>query len=72
MDTYIFEGEEVVLTGRTASKNIGSGSPSKLLQRPMVEITPFDKDNGTWKKWTIMGTLFKVDAIVGSTKVRSD
>ena len=54
-DTYVLGEAEVVLTGRKASRAGPGGKTTEL-----VEVTPANKDDGTWKKWTPMATLFKV------------
>jgi hypothetical protein len=53
--TYVLDGEEVVLTGRIAKRETTSGRSTEL-----VEVQPADKDNGSWKKWVAMNSLFKV------------
>lgn len=55
MDTYVNGEFEVILTGRTASR---AGVGGKMVE--LVEITPANKDDGTWKKWLPMASLFKV------------
>jgi len=55
MDTYVLGEHEVKLTGRKAAR-AGVGGKSQEL----VEVTPANKDDGTWKKWTPMSALFKV------------
>lgn len=55
MDTYIFEETEVKLTGRKAARPTASGKQVEL-----VEITPVNEYDGTWKKWTSMNVLYKV------------
>jgi len=54
MDTYVLGEDEVKLTGRTANRAVGSKT------QELVEITPANPDDGTWKKWTPMSALFKV------------
>lgn len=58
--TYVFEGVEVVKTGRVAVKNItkrGSLIPVKSFE--IVEIEPLDKSMD-WKKWIDPNQLFTV------------
>lgn len=55
VDTYVFENTEVVKTGRKAQRKLTSGKIDEL-----VEVTPTDRMNGTWKKWVIVGQLHTV------------
>lgn len=55
MTTYVLQDTEVKLTGRTASKK---GVGTKVNE--LVEVTPSDEDNGTWKKWVPLHTLFQI------------
>ncbi len=57
METYVLGEDEVKLTGRKASR---AGVGGKMQE--LVEITPANIDDGTWKKWTPMSALFKVSA----------
>ena len=52
---YVSSDVEVKLTGRIAIK---PGVTSKSLQ--LVEITPADENNGTWKKWVPFSSLFEI------------
>ncbi len=54
--TYVCGESEVRLTGRTASRAIGSKA------QELVEVTPSDPDQGTWKKWVPISSLFKVNS----------
>jgi hypothetical protein len=54
-DTYIYDELEVKLTGRKAVKKTASGKSVEL-----VEVTPVNEHDGTFRKWTSMNTLFKV------------
>lgn len=56
MTTYVLHDTEVKLTGRKASKK---GVGTKVNE--LVEVTPSDEDNGTWKKWVPMNTLFQIE-----------
>ena len=49
---YIYENCEVVLTGRRATKQ-----GTNLV---LVEITPKDPNDGTWKKWVSEKVLFQI------------
>ncbi len=60
MDTYVFEGTEVKLTGRRAERTVTkTGKPPKVIG-VQVEITPVDRDGPTWTKWVDEKALFKV------------
>ena len=57
-ETYVFEGTEVVKTGRVAEreiKSVGGKAPRKLI---LVEITP--SDGLDWKKWVDPALLFSI------------
>lgn len=56
---YVYENIEVKKTGRTASRTIGTSTKIQVV----VEITPSDEDNGTWKKWVNPDQLF----VIGDT-----
>jgi hypothetical protein len=51
----VYNDGEVKLTGRIASKPGVGGKTQEL-----VEITPIDEDQGTWKKWVPKAVLFRV------------
>lgn len=55
IQTYVHEEFEVRQTGRTADKMVGTR------QLILVEITPVDENNGTWKKWVMPSALFKIN-----------
>lgn len=52
---YVYDNVEVVKTGRTAKKALRSGKVDEL-----VEITPVESMDGTWKKWVRDVELFEV------------
>jgi hypothetical protein len=56
MQTFILQDLEVRLTGRTASRK-GPG----LKVQELVEVTPVDEDQGSWKKWVPRATLFEIN-----------
>ncbi len=60
MTTYVYEGQEVRQTGRTASRKINLPG-GKVRESLLVEITPVDVDDG-WKKWVAPEQLFTVTA----------
>lgn len=53
----VYEGAEVVKTGRIAKKQITING--KIREFELVEITPFDSDFD-WKKWVRPEDLFKI------------
>ena len=53
--SYVFENVEVVLTGRTAVRELRSGKSESL-----YEITPKHSTTGVWKKWVRFVDLFEV------------
>lgn len=54
-DTFVYENNEVIKTGRSATKTLKSGKVDTL-----VEITPKDNSIGIWKKWVRVDDLFVV------------
>lgn len=55
MKTFVYTDTEVKLTGRKATRRAPGGKEQEL-----VEITPADEDNGTWKKWVPQSTMFEI------------
>lgn len=55
MKTYVLNDTEVKLTGRVAKRAAPGGKETEL-----VEVTPADEDNGTWKKWVPRASLFEI------------
>jgi hypothetical protein len=59
-ETFVFEGTEVVKTGREAVREIksvgGKTTPRKLV---LVEITPVDS-TFEWRKWVDPSHLFVI------------
>lgn len=59
--TYVHDGVEVVKTGRVAKKERATtgrrvtGSASLL-----YEITPADRESGSWKKWVKESELYEI------------
>jgi hypothetical protein len=53
--TYVYDNVEVEKTGRTAAKTLKSSKVDVL-----VEITPTNPTQGTWKKWVRETDLFEV------------
>lgn len=54
--TYVYEGAEVIKTGRVASKSLASGKKDTV-----VEITPVHSTVGTWKKWVAEAHLYEIE-----------
>lgn len=54
--SYVYEGIEVVPTGRTASRVLQTGKVISLR-----EITPIDQSVGVWKRWVPHDELYKID-----------
>ncbi len=60
MAQYVYSGIEVVLTGRTAKKEIkGRGRAATRLDI-IHEIEPADKEQGSFKKWVRMEDLHEI------------
>ena len=59
--TYVHEGIEVRLTGRTAKKQKRTTSKRVAATETLVhEITPSNAESGSWKKWVKMTDLFEI------------
>lgn len=63
--TYVIDNIEVILTGRSAEKEVGLTKTEvggRLLPRfdVLVEVTPLDKEEGSWKKWVRKIDLYEV------------
>jgi hypothetical protein len=55
--TYVLHDTEVKLTGRTAQRKMPGGKALEL-----VEVSPADENDGTWKKWVPRATLFEIQS----------
>jgi hypothetical protein len=55
---FVLHDTEVKLTGRVAGRAIGANKSQEL-----VEVTPSEEENGTWKKWVPKSSLFKINTI---------
>lgn len=53
--TYVYDGTEIIKTGKIARKSLSSGKIDTL-----VEITPKQKINGSWFKWVRESDLYEV------------
>lgn len=64
--SYVHEGIEVVLTGRVAKKEkkrpVTRRTATAVVNQDGLihEITPKDKEIGSWKKWVKMTDLFEI------------
>lgn len=58
--TYVYDGQEVIKTGRTASRfvKMASNKPDRELQ--LIEITPAGETDG-WKKWVEHSHLYIIN-----------
>ena len=52
--TYVYNGTEVKMTGRTAEKELRRGVDT------LYEVKPADMECGTWKKWVRIGELYEI------------
>jgi len=60
-ETFVYDGTEVVKTGREAIKEVKSATSSRPPRKMIiVEITPADGDVGDWKKWVDPAHLYVV------------
>ncbi len=63
---YVYNETEVVLTGRTAEKQLpaltarGKNKETEPRVQTLHEITPRDKEGITWKKWVRLSDLFEI------------
>jgi hypothetical protein len=63
METFVHGDIEVKKTGRTAEKPMPGGKKSVL-----VEITPVNDYDGTWKKWVSPSSLFFINPQTNSER----
>ena len=64
-DLYVFENIEVVLTGRTAERELPSkstrrGGKTEARVDELVEIKPKNKEDGSFAKFVRMTDLYKI------------
>jgi len=58
---YVHDGVEVVKTGRIAKKERQTtGRRAAPAPSVMYEITPADKETGSWKKWVRDSDLYEI------------
>lgn len=55
-ETYVLGEIEVKKTGRSAEKPVPGGKQKMVV----VEVTPADDNDGTWKKWVNPSNLFQI------------
>ena len=56
----MYGDSEVKLTGRVAQREVRRTRRTPQSFVELVEITPTDLTNGSWKKWVNFGELFKI------------
>lgn len=67
VDTFVYQEWEVKMTGRTAERQTNTarttrrpGAQVRTQQETLVEITPVNIEDGSWKKWVKPSDLYKV------------
>ena len=63
LSSWVHDNIEVTKTSRRAERKLKSGKLDVL-----IEITPKDQTNGTWKKWCHPEELFEVQPTDGEIK----
>ena len=58
---YVHDGLEVVLTGRTAVREIPARGRSPRRVDMKHEIEPADKEQGSFKKWVRLDDLYLIE-----------
>lgn len=58
MITYVLDNIEVKKTGRVAVKP--APTLGTIKQPKLVEVTPANEDDGSWKKWVHENALFEI------------
>jgi hypothetical protein len=58
--TYIFQGVEVVMTGRIAIRETPTTRGKQPIKTTLYEVTPADKEEGSWKRWAGLSDMYKV------------
>ncbi len=62
--SYIYDGVEVIRTGRTATKNFTNKMTRSQtsIELRLYEIQPLDvSTHGSWKKWVSLDDLFTIE-----------
>lgn len=58
---YVFNGTEVILTGRTAKREVSAaGKRSTARVDTLNEIKPADPEEGSWRKWVRLNELYEI------------
>ena len=57
---YVYNGSEVVLTGRTAERKRKTTKRVQTREDILHEITPADDEEGSWKKWVRLDELYEI------------
>lgn len=62
---YVYQDIEVELTGRVAKKKLTGSAVRRAatgadLYSVLHEITPTDKEEGSWKKWVDLVKLYEI------------
>jgi hypothetical protein len=62
-EQYVYNGAVVVMTGRKARKDQEAMTATRRRTATvdeLYEITPLDKEDGSWKKWVRMTELYEI------------
>jgi len=62
-EQYVYNGAVVVMTGRKARKDQEAMTATRrrtAIVDELYEITPLDKEEGSWKKWVRMNELYEI------------
>lgn len=60
---YVYNGQVVVLTGRKAKKDQEAMTATRRRTTTvdeLHEITPFNTEDGSWKKWVRLNELYAI------------
>jgi hypothetical protein len=61
MSNYVYQGQEVELTGRVAKrKKAGRGRTHNVTFDELVEIKPVNEIESSWKKWVNHSELYEI------------
>lgn len=62
-EQFVYNGAIVVKTGRKAKKDTEALTTRRTRTTTadeLYEITPFDKEEGSWKKWVRLNELYTI------------
>lgn len=63
-ETYIYDNTEVKKTGRKAVKDTKRATKRSVRSPPdqdiLLEVTPVDSENGSWKRWVKQADLYEI------------